>query len=178
MKVINLFAGPSAGKTTNGMVLAGLLSMADYKCEYVSEFAKFASWAKHTSSLSDQIYMFGKQHNRLHVLKDHGLDFVVMDGPILNALAYCPPEYFIGFEPLVVEVFNSYDNKNYFLERNPNFKYKPEGRNEDEQGALRKDKELHEILRRNQVPFESVVVSDSKIAYALFESITGEKFKV
>jgi len=119
MKVINLFAAPGTGKTTTGQILSGLLSMANFKVEYIPEFAKFATLSRNRAALSDQIYMFAKQENRLNVLRDAGLDYIVMDGPLPIALLFQPADYYQGYEPLVMEVFRSYENLNFYLSKNP-----------------------------------------------------------
>lgn len=128
MKVINLFAGPGAGKSTNGLILAGLLKIEGYAVEFVPEFAKFAVWSDNQAALSDQIYMFAKQENRLHVLRSAGLDYVITDGPLPQALLYCPPDYYPSFRQLVLDVYNSYENLNFFLDRNPELPYQAHGR--------------------------------------------------
>jgi hypothetical protein len=162
MKVINLFAPPGTGKTATGQILSGLLSVADYKVEYIPEFAKFATLSQNTAALSDQIYMFAKQENRLNVLKDADLDFVVMDGPLPIALLFTPPNYYSSYERLVMEVFNSYDNVNYYLRRNPSLKYKTHGRNESESEALNLDAVLRGLLGRNGVTCVEHMVEKSR----------------
>lgn len=181
MKVINLFGGPSVGKTITGNFLSSMLATSGYSCENVSEFAKFATWAQHESSLSDQIYMFGKQHNRLHVLKPWNLDFVVMDGPLINALIYNPDSVPGPFRQTVLEAFNSYENLNFFFARNAErFPFMQKGRNESEAQAKQKDTEILDFLNKHQVPFEVVHKnSPQKMDYALtlFKRITGKDFE-
>lgn len=172
MKVINLFAGPSAGKSTTGAVLYGMLSMAGYAAEYVAEFAKFATFAKLHSALTDQLYMVGKQHNRLHVLKNAGLDYVVMDGPLPQAVVFAPDGYFKHYEPLVMEAFNAYDNINFFLERNPEHAYRDHGRNEPEEQGRGLCGRVRELLDRHGVAY-FVERVDSRVAARIFERITG-----
>lgn len=174
MKVINLFAPPSSGKSATGQLLTGMLSIMGYKVEMVSEFAKFATWAKNDSALSDQIYMFGKQENRLHVLKSaKALDFIVMDGPLPLSALFVPDVYYANFEPLVFEVFNSYDNINYYIEKNPAIKYQKEGRNESEEESAEKGILLKNMLARNNVKYKSLMLENSIIS-TIFEDVTGK----
>lgn len=172
MKVINLFASPGTGKTTTGQILSGLLSMADFKTEYIPEFAKFATLSKNQSALSDQIYMFAKQENRLNVLREANLDFVVMDGPLPLALLFQPEQYYQFYEPLVMEVFSSYDNHNFYLRKNPAFSYKTNGRNETESEASVLDLRLRAILARHQIMGDEFMVEKS-LPFRLFTEITG-----
>jgi hypothetical protein len=172
VKVINLFAGPGTGKSVTSSVLYGMLSLAGYKVQYVPEFAKFAVYSKNVAALSDQIYMFGKQENRLHVLKDGDLDFVIMDGPLPLALLFAPDNYYEYYEPLVMEVFKGYDNINYFLDRNPAIPYQQNGREQSLEQAEAMCERTREILRRHAVPFDSVQVHPG-VAAELFERIVG-----
>lgn len=172
MKVVNLFAAPGTGKTTTGQLLSGLLSISNYKVEYLPEFAKFATLSNNQSALSDQIYMFAKQQNRLHVLKNAGLDYVIMDGPLPIALLFQPPGYFKLYEPLVMEVFQSYDNVNFLLQRNPDLPYKTLGRNETEAQAKALDRQVRDILERYALPHETFVVNQA-LPFILFERLTG-----
>lgn len=172
MKVINLLSAPGSGKSTTGQILSGMLSIADYRVEYIPEFAKFATFSNNQAALSDQIYMFAKQENRLHVLKSANLDFVVMDGPLPVALLFQPEEYYRFYEPLVMEVFGSYENINFFLHRNPQLAYKTVGRNENFEQASGLDQRLQQILLRHDVPFREFMVERSLPAQ-LFREITG-----
>lgn len=172
MKVINLFAGPGTGKSVTSSVLYGLLSLAGFNVQYVPEFAKFATYAKNNAALSDQIYMFGKQENRLHVLKDAELDFAIMDGPLPLALLYTADDYYSHYEPLVMQVFASYENINYFLERSPAIPYQQNGRVQTLEEASELCERTRSILLRHDVAYTSVEVH-SGIAAELFERIVG-----
>ncbi len=174
MKVINLFAAPGTGKTTTGQILSGLLSMADYKVELIPEFAKFATLAKNHAALSDQIYMFGKQENRLNVLEKAGLDYVIMDGPLPIALLFQPEGYFSCYEPLVMEVFRSYDNVNFYLRKNPQLAYKAHGRNESETEAGALDLRLRGLLAKHAVTCQEFLVEKS-LPFQLFRELTGQE---
>lgn len=174
MKVINLFAAPGTGKTTTGQILSGLLSMADFKVEYIPEFAKFATLARNRAALSDQIYMFAKQENRLTVLREAGLDYVVMDGPLPLALLFQPPGYYAGYEPLVMEVFRSYPNLNFYLTKNPKFAYKTHGRNENEEESRQLDQNLRGVLARHDVQCVEFAV-DTSLPFELFRQVTGRE---
>ncbi len=172
MKVINLFAAPGTGKTTTGQILSGLLSIADYRVEYIPEFAKFATFSNHQAALSDQIYMFAKQENRLHVLRQAELDYVVMDGPLPIALLFQPPDYYRHYEPLVMEVFGSHENVNFLLHRDRSQQYKQHGRWQNEEESARLHQRLVDILGRHDVPYSEHRVS-RELPAELFERVTG-----
>lgn len=172
MKVVNLFAGPGVGKTATAKVLSGLLSQLNYRSELVPEFAKFATYSNNRAALSDQIYMFAKQENRLHVLRDTGMDFVVMDGPLPLALLFTPDEYYKSYEPLVMEVFNSYENINILLEPNPTFAYQQHGRNENQAEAQALQERVVSLLERHRVPYISRMVT-KELPWELLNHLTG-----
>lgn len=175
MKVINLFAPPATGKTTTGQILSGLLAIANLKVEYLPEFAKFATLSNNQSALSDQVYMFAKQENRLNVLSKSNLDYVIMDGPLPLALLFHQDTHYKNFEPLVMEVFNSFDNINFYLKRNPSLPYRTHGRNEDREQSLTLDLLLRKVLDRHSVPRQEFMVERS-LPYDLFEKILGYSY--
>lgn len=174
MKVVNLFAGPGVGKSTTAAVLYGMLSMAGYRAELVPEFAKILTWQKADSALADQLYLFAKQDHRLEVLRKAPLDFVIMDGPLPNAVLYLKGDYFRNFEPLVMEVFSSYDNVNFFLERNKELAYQTVGRNESSEAAEELCARTLEILERHAVPYSRVAV-DRGLPGKIFRQLTGQE---
>lgn len=174
MKVINLFATPGTGKSVTGQILSGMLSIADYKVEYIPEFAKFATFSNNQAALTDQIYMFAKQENRLHVLKNANLDFVVMDGPLPIALLFQPDDYYTYYEKLVMEVFGSYSNVNFYLQRNPELGYKLVGRNETQAEADALTDKLKGLLQRYDVTYEEYLV-DRALPATLFKELTGDE---
>ena len=57
MIVINLFGGPSSGKTTMAAGLFRLLKTMNKKVELVQEFAKDLVWENNLGKLSDQFYV-------------------------------------------------------------------------------------------------------------------------
>lgn len=175
MKIINLFAAPGVGKTTTGQILAGLLSLQGKRVQYIPEFAKFATLSKNEAALSDQIYMFSKQENRLSVLKDSEVDFVIMDGPLPIALLYTPDNYFKSYFELVWEVFNSYDNINYRLLRNNSLQYDSFGRKESEEESKKLDLKLKNLLDDRNVVYEDFFVT-KKLPFDLFEKITNRPY--
>jgi hypothetical protein len=132
MKVINLFAGPGSGKSTTAAGLFFLLKSAGSNSELVTEFAKQLVWQERHATFSDQLYILAKQNHKLNVLRGK-VEFAVTDSPLLLSNIYAPKEYIGGFDVLVSNTFDSYDNLNFFIRRvKP---YNPVGRNQDEAGA-------------------------------------------
>ena len=89
MKVINLYCGPGGGKSTGAAKLFAHLKQQDKNVELVTEFAKQLTWQNRQVDLSNQIYVFAKQHSKLFHLEDE-VDVVVTDSPLLLSLIYRP----------------------------------------------------------------------------------------
>ena len=63
--IVNLFAGPGAGKSTAAAYIFSKLKMAGINAEYVTEFAKDKTWEENQKVLNCQFYISGKQAFRL-----------------------------------------------------------------------------------------------------------------
>lgn len=157
-KVINLFAGPGAGKSTTAAGLFFELKTRDIKCELVTEYAKDMTYEKRQNTLQDQLYMLAKQNQRIKRLQGV-VDFVITDSPLIIGLAYLPPNYYKNFKPLVFELFNSYDNENFFIFRTK--KYQEYGRNQTEEQAREKDNIILGLLKESGNGF-TVLPGDKK----------------
>lgn len=85
--VINLFAGPGAGKSTTAAKVYALLKDRGAKVELVREYVKDWAWAKRRVSPLNQLLILGKQSDKEALLYTE-VDFIVTDSPIL-----LPPFY-------------------------------------------------------------------------------------
>lgn len=144
MKVINIFGGPGAGKSTTAAGVFHAMKKMRLEVELVTEYAKDMTWEGRKNVLTDQLYVLAKQNRRLERLKAHNVDWVVSDSPLVLGLIYQQPEYFKTFEPFLLEVFNSYDNINILLSRD--FEYNPVGRNQTADQAAGIDTVLRDLL--------------------------------
>ena len=75
MRVINLFGGPGAGKSTTAAGLFFFMksdSSFDKSVELVTEFAKDLTYAERFKELQgdNQLYITSKQHSKLHRIED------------------------------------------------------------------------------------------------------------
>lgn len=146
VKLINLFGGPGTGKSTTAAGLFHLLKLGGYRCELVPEYAKDLVWENRHDTLKDQLYIFAKQHRKFFILKEHDLDFIVTDSPLLLAMIY-GKENTPAFKSLIWERHNSFDNVNIFLNRvKPYMKY---GRLQEHHEAVKLDKDIREMLELN-----------------------------
>lgn len=144
MKVINLWAGPGAGKSTTAAGLFHLFKVNDHKAELVTEYAKDLVYEKR--SLDDQLMILAEQNRRLRRLAGV-VDWVITDSPIPLTLAYTKPPFDRPwFAAAVEEVFNLYDNYNVIIRRTKPFQ--TYGRAHDEAQSRTLDENITELARR------------------------------
>lgn len=154
MRIINIFGGPGAGKSTTAAGLFHEMKKQRLEVELVTEYAKDMTWEGRSNVLSDQLYVLAKQNRRLHRLRNHEVDWVISDSPLFLGLIYAQPGYFENFRPFLMEVFNSYDNINLLLSRD--FEYNPVGRNQTADEAIEVDNTLKSLLDDNGVQYTSL----------------------
>jgi len=163
IKVINLFAGPGAGKSTTAAGLFHLLKLKGYEAELVTEFAKDAVYECRNRTLENQYYIFGKQYHRIWRIveywKERGVKdgYIVTDSPFILTVFYqsVKNKTFDKFKEFVIEAFNEFDNYNFFIDRVK--KYNPNGRLQTEEEAKQIDKQIENFLIENNVKFWRVI---------------------
>jgi deoxyadenosine/deoxycytidine kinase len=126
--VVNLTGAPGAGKSTGAATIFAELKKAGINAELVTEFAKDKTWEHNITALGCQEYVFGKQSYRLCRCRDD-VDVIVTDSPLPLGLIYNNnPALDHHFTAVVLNVFNTYENINFFINRvKP---YNPKGRNQ------------------------------------------------
>lgn len=152
MKVVNLFAPPGSGKSTTAAGVFYDLKTAGINAELTGEYAKDLVWSGRFRTLTDQLYVFGKQHHRVFRLKED-VNVAVVDSPILLGLAYAS-EYPQFFRDTVNWAFNQYDNINFYINRvKP---YNPKGRNQTAEESDAKGQEIKDILSEFNISYITV----------------------
>ena len=86
-------------------------------------------------TLLNQVFISAMQNNKQPNLVAHNVEYCITDSPILMSALYRPKKYYKHFLPLLKEINDSYDNINYFLERD--FDYVQKGRNKNEKGSYK-----------------------------------------
>ena len=158
--VINLFAGPGVGKSTNAARIFADLKMRGVNCEMALEFAKDKVWEESFRTMDDQIYIFGKQFHRIWRLKDK-VDVIICDSPLLNSIVY-DKENSKAFHELVIEQFNKFDNFNFYLKRSAT--YQKEGRIQTEEEARKIDKIVENVLIDYNIPFVTLDIDNASVS--------------
>ncbi len=154
LKVINLFAGPGAGKSTTRAGLFNLMKLAGINTEEVTEFAKDVTWDENQTLLADQLFVLANQNRRLFRLANK-VEWAVSDSPILLSINYKTPEYLPKtFADLVFELWATYDNYNFFIERSK--PYNPIGRNQTAEEAAEIDRKIVNMLDEHSIKYMTV----------------------
>ena len=172
MKVVNLFAGPGTGKSTTAAGLFYKLKTRDIKSELITEYAKDLAWENNYSKMRNQAYLFAKQLQK-QVRLDKQVDFAVTDSPIILGIVYAAIHDYhqTTFKPFALDVFNSFDNLNFFLVRKK--QYLAYGRNQTEDEAKAIDAKILNMLDENKIPY-TVVVADEQAPEYIMKAILNE----
>jgi hypothetical protein len=153
-KIVNLFAGPGAGKSTTAAGLFYNLKMDGFKVELVLEYAKDLVWEERLQTIQNQPYLFGKQYNRLFRLLGK-VDIIITDSPILLCCLYAGSSYPESFKQAVLDIFNTMDNLNYLLMGTK--VYDPLGRLQTEKEAREIDKNVTHLLNTSNIPYQCIL---------------------
>lgn len=158
---INFFGGAGVGKSTTAALLFGNMKINGYKVELIHEVAKGYVWEDWSHIFGEQDWLFAHQHRLIRRLVGHDIDYAVVDSPILLSQFYMPDDFPQSFRTFVLDAFQSYDNINIFLERNPDLPYIQEGRNESEREAIIIDQQIRQYLTDHNIPYHRVVAGES-----------------
>lgn len=170
-KIINLFAGPGAGKSTTAAGVFHLLKLKGVNAELVNEFAKQLVWDDRGHTLEVQPYVFGKQLHKTEMLIGK-VDIIVTDSPILLSAVYCKDRYPESFKTAVREIFLAMDNINYYLDRGDR-PYNPMGRRQSLESAKYVDTKVKNYLDEYGIPY-TVLISNEETSRSIFNDVWAE----
>lgn len=171
--VVNLFAGPGAGKSTAAAYIFSQLKMKGINCELITEFAKDKTWEKNYSALRCQEYVFGKQSYKMDRCRDQ-VDVIITDSPLPLGIFYNQnPVLGRHYESLVMDVFNTYDNLNFFINRKK--PYNPVGRNQTEEEAKEIDERIKIFCQKHDISY--LIKDGTELGYIDIVDITLKYIK-
>lgn len=164
--VVNLIAGPGAGKSTYSAGLFGILKMDGLKAELVQEFAKDKTYERDWNALANQFYCSAQQDKRLRRLLGQ-VDWVVNDSALPLGLAYARPPFDAAwFTAAIWNLFDTYTNFNVFVERvKP---YQTYGRTQTEDEARDLDVRLRDLFAGR---IDLVVPGDDSAPHVIYEAL-------
>lgn len=146
------------------------MKIRDMEVELVTEYAKKLVWQKRHNTLQDQMYVTAKQNHRMNILREQ-VNWCITDSPILLGLHYSPLYYPRTFPDFILDIFNSYNNINFFLKRTK--KYNPNGRNQTEDEAKEADANIRTLLDTYKIPY-SVIQGDRNAPKRIMEIILAQ----
>lgn len=150
--VVNFFGAPGSGKSTMTADLFAKLKWAGIDCEIVSEFAKDLVWENRSDTFEDQVYIFAKQNHRIFRLNNR-VKVIITDSPLAQSIFYDSSKS-LEFKKLVLDIFNSYNNMNYYVNRKK--AYNPNGRNQTEDESNKIAEDLRGLLDSNGIPYKQI----------------------
>lgn len=151
-QIINLYGGPSTGKSTSAAYLYFMLKSQNKNVELVREYVKDWAWDNRKINTYDQIYFLGKQTRRESMLYEK-VDYIVTDSPVMMgsyyADKYCPKLLADGIRAATKAFYDQAEHDGHkhhhvFLKRSK--PYNPSGRYQSEDEAKEMDVELREHM--------------------------------
>ena len=145
--VVNFTGAPGAGKSTGAAYVFSKLKMLGVDAELATEFAKDKVWENNSTPFENQAYMFGKQSYRLSRVAGK-VDVIVTDSPLLLSIIYNNDKRLTNnFNETVKDVWNSYNNITYFVNRvKP---YNPNGRHQTEEESDELSRKIWNLFVEN-----------------------------
>ena len=175
MYVVNLFGPPGVGKSVISAAIYADLAKNNLNVELCTEYAKQLVYEQRTNLLkTDQLYILAKQNRKLYTLQNQDLDYVIIDSPLFLQLIYNNPDNLSQniFEPLVLELFNKYNNINFLLERGKEYSYQSVGRIHSLEESDKIGGRIKEKLDQYNIPYYSIKSNSrtvNKIVSKLYE---------
>lgn len=156
--VINLFGEPCAGKSTMAMDITARLKRLGINAEYISEFVKDKLYENNDEVFKHQEYIFGKQSFKMGRVNGK-VQVIVVDSPLLLCAVYNNDEVLgDNFNKTILNVFNSYNNKNYMLTRKYAYNHNGRFQTEDESKMIRNN--IEDKLNQFNVLYETVISNE------------------
>lgn len=161
MIVINLFGAPGAGKSTGAAYIFVALKTLGVNVELITEFAKDKVWENNIEAINNQAYIFGEQSFRMSRCKDK-VDVIITDSPLLLSAIY-NKDKILGedFNRVVKNVFQSYDNRNYYIERNKRY-YQSSGRIHSKKESDEINSQLKKLLKDYNIEIKETILGMSE----------------
>jgi tRNA uridine 5-carbamoylmethylation protein Kti12 len=164
-KIICLYGGPGAGKSTTCAGLFYRLKLAGYNCEMNREYIKEWVWEGRAPRSGDQTYFFAKMARRERLYMDVGLDFIITDSPLILTHFYGlkndPYEQLTNTSLAMLKNHHQYCKakgykvEHFIIERAK--PYSEVGRFETEEKARAFDIEIRDMLDSMSIKYANVV---------------------
>lgn len=170
-KIINLYGGPSTGKSTIAAGLFYELKRRGISADIPYEFPKALAWDSNLHAIKDQFFVIGNQHRGIS--RSWGkVEYIIVDSPLLLALVYkdfysetpyYPSTYYRKeFTDFIVSLHNQYESYDIVLNRNEK-KFQDEGRYQDLEQSKIVDTLIINTLESNHIEYVRFDVNDDTV---------------
>lgn len=154
--VVNLLGTSGVGKSRLASALFSNMINIPYTVELISEVAKQMVWEQCASHhFENQVKISAEQYSKQLYLRQNNIDICITDSPLILGLLHKPEQYFEHYEPLLFEMFNSFTNINFLIQRS-DFKYEQKGRNETLEESNKKQDALIKLLDDHKVNYQPI----------------------
>jgi hypothetical protein len=171
--LVNFVGGPGAGKSTLCAGTFSRLKRLGVDCELALEYAKDKVWEESLKVLENQVYVLGKQYQRIYRLAGK-VDVILTDSPIFLSLFY-GKDHGEGFSKLVMDLWNQYNNLTFFVER-PD-QYESKGRYQNFSEAKVIDQKISSLLLENNIEYTRVSsseIAERKVVALIVKLLSGK----
>lgn len=144
--VVNMLAGPGAGKTTLALATCAALKRLGVNCELVTEVAKDFIYAQDFDTLQNQPYITTCQFHELYRLTEQ-VDVVVSDGSLLLGAVYSKEWVPEPFYACIQGLYELFDNLNFWVQRPAANTYSEVGRVANAEQAAATDAVIQAMMR-------------------------------
>ena len=150
--VVNLFGVPGSGKSTCAAEVFAKLKRLDVNAELITEYAKDKIWEENDTVFENQFYVTAKQSYRQSRCRNK-VDVMVTDSPLPVGLFFTTDPILLSnsFKKTVLDIFASYNNVNFFLNRVK--KYNPKGRFQTEEESNNLVTPMKKLLDDNNIQY-------------------------
>jgi len=168
--LINLFGGPSCGKTTAAADLFTSLKRNHIDCALVSEFATELILEGNDKSLQDQFYVSGNQYHRIKTAYE-SFAVTIVDSPLLLGIVY-QQGLPAAFNELLMALHQSFHSLNVLLKRNMGYSHTLTGRLHGITESMGLDREIQTMLETHEVRYFTQDRSQEELTQFLTGQIT------
>lgn len=164
-KIICLYGGPGAGKSTTAAGVFYELKKLGYNSEMNREYIKDWVWEGREFNEGDQTYFFAKQSRKERILIKNGLDFIITDSPLIlthfYGMKYDWLEQNFNTSEIMLKHHHEfckrygYKIEHFILTRTKD--YNPAGRYQTEDEARQFDDEIRALLDKKDIKYTIVV---------------------
>lgn len=148
---INLYGGPSSGKTTLSALLFAELKLRHKSVELVREFAKemvYQDFDMHNLREPIRIFIMAEQMRRESILHNK-VDFLITDSPVLIAAYYYNDPHAVALAKNML-----YDGElHFFIKRDENMPFEKYGRAHNEEESKKIDNDMKNFLIKENIDF-------------------------